>query len=74
MYMYKCFQIYLEKKKNTHIQTYINKLFQKKLKKQSQTKMGILERIADIENEINRTQKNKGIISIFAIISCYYYQ
>jgi hypothetical protein len=22
--------------------------------------MGILERIADIENEINRTQKNKG--------------
>ena len=34
--------------------------------------MGILERIADIENEINRTQKNKGIISIFAINSCYY--
>ena len=25
--------------------------------------MGILERIADIENEIARTQKNKGIIN-----------
>jgi hypothetical protein len=29
--------------------------------------MGILERIADIENEINRTQKNKGIISILTL-------
>jgi hypothetical protein len=34
--------------------------------------MGILERIADIENEINRTQKNKGIISIFALNPNYY--
>lgn len=30
--------------------------------------MGILERIAEIEHEINRTQKNKGLNSDLEII------
>lgn len=36
-------------------------IFVKFLNRQNRDKMGILEKISEIEKEISRTQKNKGI-------------
>lgn len=35
--------------------------------------MGILEKIQEIEREINRTQKNKGKAHIFQIVYVFHY-